>query len=130
MFGFKRRLVDSSVGFNDAQINEHNEFAGAKKTLPLGGCLKRIGAITATHVTRKRGETIALFNNSGSVAWFIKGETDADVSATPDSTNGIAVPPNSYFYVSMGPNRAIKGSASIIAYKVMDDTLVEEYKTT
>lgn len=126
MINFRRRRQDVNIGHNDTPLVEHNEYAGAKKVLKVDGLLERIGPITAPYISRKAGETIALYNNSGSVAWFIVGKTSGDVAPAPDATNAIAVPPNSYFYASMGDNRAIKGTAALIAYVVKDNTVVEE----
>lgn len=126
MINFRRRRQDINTGHNDVPLNEHNEYAGAKKVLKVDGLLHRIGAITTPYVSKRAGETIALYNNSATVAWFIAGRLFDDVAATPDATNAIAVPPNSYFYASMGPNRAIKGTAALIAYVVQDNTVVEE----
>jgi hypothetical protein len=101
-----------------------NELAGADKVLPVNGRFKKpfLGALdTAKEVVGGKGMTVAVYNNSASVAWVDTG--NSSVAAPSGGTNGIAVPPNSYVYVAMGEDLWIRASAAtVFGYELDDDS--------
>ena len=107
-----------------------NDRTGADKVLPLSGAFIKpyLGSLSGAggvEVTRGKGSTVSVYNDSATTAYVVVGAVAADVSAvTPSSANGIAIPPYSYFYVSMVENMWIKSTANCLGYELDDDTYI------
>lgn len=97
-----------------------NKYAGALKTLPLEGQLQPLGPANSA-INCDLGDVIAFYNDSSSAKYVAFG--DSTVSAPTGPTNGIALKPNDYTYLSVGMNNYfISNSSSVYAYKLIDDT--------
>lgn len=105
-----------SIGFN--------QYAGAHKQLPTGAMLNIMGTLAAD-IDVGYGESVWVYNNSGTVAYIsFYSPTNPKVAPT-DLANGIPVPPNSYLVVGSGTNNIITGSAaSLGVYVAQDDSVL------
>jgi hypothetical protein len=100
----------------------YNDRAGAYKMLgPILGKVSILGALNAA-VGAERGDLIAVFNNSATVAFVATGTTSG-LSAPTGGANGIALAPNSYTIIAMGDDNWIRASAAtVFGYKILDDS--------
>jgi|ERR1035437_2004400 hypothetical protein len=139
------RVVDIGSLQDPSQIKsvEYNPSAGAEKVLIIGPRLIPIPIVTAgsptwsTNISAATalpylGANLAIYNNAGSAGSVTVGQastvTSQAIGAFDSSGNvGVACPPNSYTYVSMGSNQWIIGSAStLIAYIIEDPTRIAQ----
>lgn len=84
--------LNKHAGSPSSIVNrEHNDTAGAKKTLDGTGRLKQVLGDTTTKVPVEEQSTLRVVNDSGSTAYIWLGQ-DGDEPATVDATNGFALP--------------------------------------
>lgn len=116
---------------------EYNPSSGGQKSLIVGPKFLPIPIVTAGSATWKtnitaatampyRGAILAIYNNAGTAGSVTIGQdatvTSQAIGATDANGNvGIACPPNSYTYVSMGYDQWIIGSAATLICYIMED---------
>jgi hypothetical protein len=122
----RKQSGEDARGVGEIQQVEYNEKAGAKKVLgPILGKLVRTpggspGVITTAASMSSAGKLVALFNNSASVAWALTGDSSV---AVPTSANGIALPPNAYTILALGPHTHVRADVgTVVAYEIEDNT--------
>jgi hypothetical protein len=118
----REKVGNDIKGANRATDMSYNDWAGALKVLgPVQGVFKILGALDAGVQTPQFGATVAVYNNSTTTAFVaVYPQTGA---APTGGANGIAVPPNSYIYVSMGANQfIIANAATCFGYQVIDES--------
>jgi hypothetical protein len=135
-----QRVVDIKFVNSGADVSSivYNPAAGATKVLNVGPRLLPIPTglgtwttnITAATGIPTLGANLAIYNNSGTAASVTVGQSAAVASEAIGAVDangnvGVACPPNSYTYVSMGYNQWIIGSAAtLIAYIIEDPTMI------
>jgi hypothetical protein len=121
----------ATLGANDIAGMVVNTRAGANKTLIVGGQLKTPSSATqvvATDFSAGKsvtpGTSLALYNNSGTVAWATMNQVALGALIAPSSgTTGIPLAPNAWTYLNMGDNDTFQTSAAtVLAYIIQDDT--------
>jgi sugar (pentulose or hexulose) kinase len=125
------------LGGDDAQANEYNNPAGAKKIINVGPVLLPIPTSTGgtTNATTAvglpaLGKSIAVYNNSGSVGSITLGTSAAVTSVSAGVVNsagqaGIACPPNAWTYISLGNQQFVVASAAtLLVYMIEDYTIL------
>lgn len=119
----RSKAQQNVVGGNTAQDYAFNQQAGAMKVMgPIFGRVKKFLGDLATAQAVDAGSLVACYNNTAAAIFVLTGP-DSSV-ATPTSTTGIAVPPNSYLIIPMGPDKYIKSSgAGLLGYWLEDDLL-------
>lgn len=115
----------------------YNKFTGAQKNMEMGHHLLPIftdGSYTTNVTTAtaipKRGVTLAVYNNSGSVGSITLGMDNTIAALAPGATDvdgnvGIACAPNSYTYIATYDKHFVRASAAtLLVYIVADDTTI------
>jgi hypothetical protein len=112
-----------------------NAYSGADKVVMSGPDFKKISTnnftsgqtANAAGIPVKVGGILWLYNNSGSVAWFVLS-TDAAVGAPSSFSTGIPLAANSWFQVACGENSIVRTSAATVGVYIMNDdtTLVDQ----
>lgn len=117
----------------DVESIEYNPASGAQKSLLVGPRLLPIPLSSTswtTDASTKRalpllGSNIAIYNNSGTVASIVIGNSSITTLApgvTDASGNvGVALPPNSWTNLSMSNNQYIITSASTALVYIVED---------
>ncbi len=98
-----------------------NQYAGGLKVMgPIFGRVKQfLGPLNAAGIRVDMGSLIAVYNNSASAVFVT---TASGTPAAPTAANGIAIPPNAYLIIPMGPDQQILASAAAaIGYWLEDD---------
>ena len=129
----KRSPINSAtLGANDIASMVANARAGANKVLPVGPQLRTpAGATQVQGFTANTaalplppGTSLALFNNSATVAWVTMNKAaDGALVAPTGIANAIPLKPNDWTYLNMGENDQIQTSAATVGcYIIEDDT--------
>ncbi len=122
---------------NGIKAAEYNPPSGGQKSLIVGPRFLPISNVTAgtpgwtTNISTVTaipylGAILAIYNNASTAGSVTIGQTSsitAQAIGGVDSNGnvGVACPPNSYTYVSMGYNQWIIGSASTLICYIMED---------
>ena len=116
-----KRISTEGLGANDTLVVEHNEIAGAKKTIPMIGYLEFLGSASAG-IETERGAILSLFNAAATVGFVALATTADPMPAAPAApgANILQLKPNDYTTICLGPNSKIKSSANITAYTLID----------
>lgn len=121
----------ATLGASDIASIVANARAGANKSLTVGPQLRTpaaatqvIGADFSTAASMPAGTALALYNNSGTVAWATMNKAaDAAITTPAGISTGIPLKPNDWTYLNMGENDQLKTSAaSVGVYIIEDDT--------
>lgn len=116
-----RQSQQFGQAFAPAIVTAYNDPTGGLKTLNLNGYLTVIGACGSAQQS-PASKLVAFFNNTTSVH-FVAFGTTSSVAVPTGPANGIPIPPNSYMYLSTGPNNYfISDSSSVFAYAITDST--------
>lgn len=118
----RQSATGSQFDLNSIESNTYSEKSGARKNIPAGWVLGSVvaAASAAAGANIQFGSNMAFYNNANAVAWVSFYTQGASVP-TPGSTNGQAVPPNSYAYFNSGKQNAFVVSAATCISYVMDD---------
>jgi hypothetical protein len=119
------------------QAITYNAQTGAQKNMEMGHHLIPIfnnGSYTTNVTTAtaipKRGITLAVYNNSGSVGSITLGLENTISALAPGATDsngnvGIACAPNTYTYIATYDKHFVRASAAtLLVYVVADDTYI------
>lgn len=121
---------------NDADSIEYNPASGACKSLKIGPRLLPISNGAASWTTNATtalalpwpGATLYIYNNAATAGSVTVGQSAAVTSQAIGAVDangnvGVACPPYSYTYLSMGNNQwIISSAATLIVYMVEDPT--------
>jgi hypothetical protein len=143
------RVIDNSFLQDPSQIEavQYNPASGGKKVLTVGPRLLPIPIVTAgtpTFTTNAsvapvalplKGLNLAIYNNAGTAGSVTTGGitmTSQAIGAFDAAGDvGVACPPNSYTYVSMGNNQYVATSAAtLIVYIIEDPTWIAQETPT
>jgi hypothetical protein len=122
-----KRVNTEAIGGSDTLGAEHNILAGAKKTIPVLGHLKYLGAGSGADLQVAKGALLSCYNNSGTVA-FIK-MSKAAIGSDPSAAGAdiVHLKPNDYTTIAIGANTVVRSSANVTVYELVDNSkLIEE----
>lgn len=119
-----RRNKESARMRNQSDIANfvYNEDASAYKV--MDGLIGRLVPRGAANVALDfdAGTSVALYNNSATVAYVAFGTSNA-LAVPTGPTDGIALRPNDYTVVPMGDKKWLRANtATVYAYEVADDS--------
>ncbi len=119
-----KRTQSSDIvsGGNEAFNMSYNRASGAMKHLNLNGMLSPIGDCAALKVLPDYGFTVALYNPSSTATVYAAFGTISSPANPTGGTDGIAIPPLSYMYLSAGSNLNVKTTGQCFGYILEDDT--------
>lgn len=123
MAGTRSKAQQNIYGGSVAQDYSFNQQAGAMKVMGLifGRVKQFLGPLNAA-VKVDAGSLVAVYNNSAAAVFVL---TAQGTPAAPTSSNAIAIPPNSYLIIPMGPDQQIlASSANAIGYWLEDDLIL------
>jgi len=132
----KRQITpDAIVDSHSIESQGYNLSSGAFKNVNIGPKLKPLQSDATTYTTNattaidlgQPGKQLAVYNNAGAIgsvttsssviANLAAGATDASGHV------GIACPPNSWTYISMGDDvYVISSAATLLVYMIEDDS--------
>lgn len=136
------RVIDNAFLQDPHQIKsvEYNPASGGQKSLIVGPRLLPIPTGPSTWTTNVTsatglpilGANLAIYNNAGTAGSVTVGQsasvTSQAIGAVDANGNvGVACPPNTWTYLSMGNNRwIIASAATLIVYIIEDPTRIAQ----
>lgn len=111
-------------GTNNIDDLEHNNEAGARKTIKTMGHLIVLGAVPTASVLdlQDSGKTISLWNSDTATHYVKIG--DSSITAPAGAADGIALPGGQYTTITLTSETCIRADAAskVFAYEVEDSS--------